>query len=198
VKAGFIPRCLVAAALVAVAPVQAPAAEWHVDLDPARTQVTFTLKATLHTVDGSARLASGSLVIDTDTGTVSGEIVIDAASTGTGNSGRDKKMHGKVLQSHEYPRIVLKPQSIEGPITSGQATEVVLTGELFVLDSPHPITIPLALRIEDTRFSAEAEFTVPYVEWGLEDPSTFVLKVAKEVQVRVTTEGTITVDDGFR
>jgi polyisoprenoid-binding protein YceI len=199
VNAGFVSRCLlVGAIVVALAPVQSPAAEWHVELDPARTRVTFTLKATLHTVDGSARLASGSLVVDTDTGTVSGAIIVDAASAGTGNMGRDKKMHSKVLQSDDHPKIVLRPQSIEGPITSGPATEVVLVGELFVLDSQHSITVPLTVRIEDAGFSAEAEFTVPYVEWGLEDPSTFVLRVAKEVRVRVTTEGTITVGDGVR
>ncbi|MCJ7754614.1 MAG: hypothetical protein MUP13_08620, partial [Thermoanaerobaculales bacterium] len=78
-NARIISRCLLAGSIVALAPAQVRAAEWRVDLDPERTQVTFTLKATLHTVDGTAQLASGSLVIDPETGAVAGEIVVDAA-----------------------------------------------------------------------------------------------------------------------
>jgi hypothetical protein len=33
---------------------------------------------------------------------------------------------------------------------------------------------------------------VPYVEWGLKDPSKFVLRVAKEVVVAITAHAKIT------
>ena len=49
--------------------------------------------------------------------------------------------------------------------------------------------------IADGRFTASTEFEIPYVEWGLDDPSTFVLRVAKEVQVMIEAEGTIVVTD---
>jgi len=44
-------------------------------------------------------------------------------------------------------------------------------------------------------FTAHGQFDIPYVEWGLKDPSTFILRVAKEVQVTIETEGTIVVAD---
>ncbi len=174
----------------------APAGGWKVDLDPNRTEVSFTLKATMHTVHGTAKLASGSLLIDPTTGVVDGEIVIDAPSAETGNGSRDKKMHGKVLLSGDHPRIVLRPERLEGILTSGQNTSVTLVGDLVLLGTPHPISIPLDIQIDGPSFTATAEFTVPYVEWGLKDPSTFVLRVAKEVKVQVHSEGTLVDETG--
>jgi len=191
-------HCLALTLIVAMAAAPASAAGWQVDLDPARTKVSFTLKATMHTVHGSAELASGSLVIDPDTGAVDGEIVIDAPSAETGNGSRDKKMHGKVLLSGDHPRIALRPERLEGELTAGPNLTVTLVGDLELLGTSHPISIPLDIRIDGSSFTATAEFTVPYVAWGLKNPSTFVLRVAKEVQVQVAAEGTIDVGDQDR
>ena len=190
---------LIALTLVfSVAAGPASAITWQVDLDPERTEVSFRLKATMHTVHGTAILASGSLVIEPETGSVRGVIVIDASSAETGKGSRDKKMHGKVLVSGDHPRIVLRPHRIEGNLTAGPNITVAVVGDLELLGASHPITIPLNIRIDGSSFTATAEFTVPYAAWGLKDPSTFVLRVAKEVTVRVTTEGTIDVGDGDR
>lgn len=172
--------------------------EWRVDLDPEQTRLSLTLKATLHTVDGTARLTSGWLVIDPETGAAAGEIVVDAASTDTGNASRDKKMHGKVLLSAEHPQIVFRPDHFQGNISPGSNTGVVLAGEFELLGKAHRISVPLDIRIDGSHFEATAEFPVPYVEWGLKDPSTFVLKVAKAVQVRISSEGTITGENARR
>lgn len=169
---------------------------WKVDLDPNRTEVSFTLKATMHKVHGTAKLASGSLLIDPTTGVVDGEIVVDAPSAETGNGSRDKKMHGKVLLSGKHPRIVLRPERLEGTLNSGQNATVMLVGDLELLGASHPISISLNIQIDGSSFTAAAEFTVPYVEWGLKDPSTFVLRVAKEVTVQVHGEGTLIEETG--
>ncbi len=83
-----------------------------------------------------------------------------------------------------------------GLSTAGSNTGVTLVGEFELLGKSHPISIPLDIRIDGSHFEATAEFSVPYVEWGLKDPSTFVLRVAKEVQIRVTAEGTIAFGNG--
>jgi len=68
-------------------------------------------------------------------------------------------------------------------------------GEIEILGQLHEIAIPLRVEINGGGFTAHAEFEIPYVEWGLDDPSTFVLRVAKEVQVMIEAEGTIVVTD---
>ena len=169
----------------------APATELTVELDPENTLVSFRLKATLHSVHGTAKATSGSLALDIETGEMTGEVVIDAVSAETGNKKRDKKMHSKVLRSAEHSRIVLRPRRLDGDFATSGPSDVTLLGDMVLLGQPHEISIPLQVEIVDDRFTASAVFEIPYVEWGLEDPSTFVLRVAKEVQVTVEARGSV-------
>ena len=43
----------------------------------------------------------------------------------------------------------------------------------------------------DDRLEFACRFEIPYVEWGLRDPSTFVLRVAKKVGVTIDAQGTM-------
>jgi len=174
----------------------ASAAEWRIKVDPLRTNVSFTLKATMHSVHGTAATTSGGFRFDPNTGAATGEIVVDATSAETGNGSRDKKMHRKVLLTVNNPRIVLRIRSLEGNLALEGVSEVTLRGEIEILGQPHEIAIQLQVEIGGEDFTAHAEFEIPYVEWGLKDPSTFILRVAKEVQVRIEAAGTIAVTDG--
>jgi len=167
------------------------AAEWRIEVDPLRTSVSFTLKATMHSVHGTAAATSGGISIDPDTGAATGEIVIDATSAETGNHSRDKKMHRKVLVTIDHPQIVLRIRRLDGHLARQGSSEVTLHGEIEILGQAHAITIPLEVEIVGGDFTAHGQFDIPYVEWGLKDPSTFILRVAKEVQVEVTAEGTV-------
>jgi polyisoprenoid-binding protein YceI len=171
----------------------AAAAEWRVTLDPAATTIGFSLGATLHTVDGRVSLSSGSLRLDPETGAIAGEIVVEAASADTGNDSRDEDMHAKVLRSRAHPTIVLRPERIEGKIAPHGTSTAVLTGQIELVGQSHGISFPIELMIEGATLSASGTFTVPYVEWGLEDPSKFLLRVAKEVHVIVKAEGSFAV-----
>jgi hypothetical protein len=49
----------------------------------------------------------------------------------------------------------------------------------------------MQIHIEGTSLTAKTHFTVPYVKWGLKDPSIFILKVAKEVDIDLTLAGSV-------
>ncbi len=168
------------------------AGEQILTLDPEASQVTFVLEATGHDVHGNLFLQPGEIRFDTATGAATGEVKIDARRSETGNSRRDKKMHKVVLKSEEHPLIVFTVERMEGEVATTGASNIQLHGTVSLLGVEHPLTLAVDLEIEVERFRATTTFTVPYVEWGLQDPSFLFLRVGKVVEVTVSAEGILT------
>ena len=173
----------------------APAEQWHLTVDPESTRISFTLGATFHEVHGTAEVTGGEIRVDTDTGSLSGEVLIDATSADTDSEGRDKDMHGKVLESGSYPEIVWRPRQLTGDLGSGGPVEIL--GSIEIHGEEHDITVSASVQLGEGTWSATASLTVPYVEWGMRDPSKFVLRVDKVVEVELEAAGTVVpvVDD---
>lgn len=171
------------------APVQAPIVT--LNLDPARTQITFTLGATFHTVEGSFKLKSGAIQFNPANGEASGNVVVDATSGESGNTSRDQKMHKSVLESQNYSEIVFVPERVQGPVSLSGDSHVQIQGLVKLHGSQHEITIPADIQITGAQLTANLHFAIPYVEWGLKDPSTFVLRVEKKVDVAIRVAGSL-------
>lgn len=174
----------------------AAAEEITLTLDPEATTIDFTLGAFLHTVEGSFRLGEGQLTFDPETGEISGRVVVDATSGDTGNDKRDRDMHRKVLESEKHPDFVFTPSRLEGVFEPAGASDVTLHGTLRIHGGEHEIAIPATVAVNPTasggrRLEATGTFEVPYVEWGMKDPSKLLLRVAKSVEVTVHAEGRI-------
>ena len=151
-------------------------------IDPARSKLTFLLGATGHDVAGTLAIERGEITFDRATGAAGGEIVIDALRAATGSSGRDEKMHAEVLQSAKFPAIRFRPEKLEGRLEAAGKSLIGLRGKVVLLGVEHELLLPAEVEIDGGKVVAGATFAIPYVAWGLEDPSIFVLKVAKEVQ----------------
>jgi len=162
------------------------------ELDPAATTVEFTFGATLHTVDGSLRARQGTLRLDTETGAASGRVVLDATSAQTGNPRRDSKMHEKILESGRYPDILFDVQRVSGRVNRVGHSELELHGTLDFHGTLHPIALPVVATSDGSKVTATGTLVIPYVEWGLKDPSFLFLRVEKEVRVTVKAVGRIT------
>jgi polyisoprenoid-binding protein YceI len=161
-------------------------------LDPAKTRVDFTLGATMHSVKGSFRLERGTIQLDRSSSVASGEIVLDAKSAQTGNDGRDRDMHAKVLESAKFPKIVFRVERLEGKVPQSGRGDVKLHGTLEFHGDRHPFTIPAQVNLAGGQVTGTARFRIPYVAWGLTDPSKLVLRVDKEVAVELKVVGKIT------
>lgn len=168
------------------------ARERTLTLDPQATEIRFTLDATLHTVRGTARLVRGTVRFQDLPGAVEGEVVVDARSAQTGNAARDAKMHEEILLSQERPLIVLTPERIEGQLRAEGPSALTLHGTLRLAGQDHRVELPLEVEFEGEQARARTRFAIPYVAWGLKDPSGFFLRVGKEVTVSVETVGTLT------
>jgi polyisoprenoid-binding protein YceI len=167
------------------------AAEQTLVLDPAATSVEWTLGATLHTVSGGVRVVEGAIRFDADSGAASGEIVLDATSASTGLALRDRNMHREVLESGRHPRIVYRAERLRVLRRGAADAEVELEGVLEMHGERHPLALPARLATRDGRIAIETGFRVPYVDWGMQDPSTLFLSVDRFVDVRVRSEGRI-------
>jgi polyisoprenoid-binding protein YceI len=168
-----------------------PAQEMTLELDPANTRIEFTLGATLHTVHGTFALKSGTIHFDPLTTVVSGLIVVDASSGNSDNKGRDRKMHQEVLESQRYSEITFAPTKLSGKVELQGDSSVQVEGIFRLHGTDHPITLTLPVQTKGNTATAKTHFVIPYVDWGLKNPSTFLLHVVETVDIDITATGRI-------
>jgi len=164
-----------------------PAQDTALQIDPGRTKVEFTLGDVLHTVHGTFVLTRGNVRFDTATGKASGELVVDATSGESGSSARDKRMHSHILESDRYREIVFRPDRVEGKVAVQGSSQVQLHGMFAIHGSEHEITMPVDVEAADGQFTATAHFFIPYVKWGMKNPSTLLLRVSDKVELTIHT-----------
>lgn len=160
-------------------------------LDPSRSEVDYTLGDVLHTVHGKFQLKSGVLRFDPSTGSASGELVVDATTGNSGSNARDKKMKKDILETQSFPTIVFVPQKLIGAVPSNGAAQVQMQGLMTLHGEQHPMTLVVPVQVNGDAASALVHFDVPYVKWGLKNPSTLFLRVSQDVQIDVHAVGTL-------
>lgn len=180
-KIAFRGAVLMAALFVTVA---ASAEQKTFTFDPAQTRVDFKLDATMHTVHGSFQLKRGTITFG-DNGAASGELIVDATSGKSGNDSRDKKMHKEFLQSDKYPEIVFTPQHYTGSLSDAGKSHLVVEGSFNIHGESHPLTMTIDAVINGGNATAATTFVIPYVKWGMKNPSTFILRVSDKAEVTV-------------
>lgn len=169
--------------------VPASAQQVSLELDPAQTTVHFTLKTSLHTVHGTFRLKSGKVTFDPPTRKVAGLLVVDATSGESGNSGRDAKMHKEILESRTYSEITFAPLEAEGLVQPEGDSQVQVKGTFRLHGRDHEMVIPVSVRISGSELTLDTNFSIPYLSWGLKNPSTFILRASDTVEVSVHARG---------
>lgn len=153
--------------------------------DPAQTQVNFTLGDVLHTVHGTFQLKSGEIRYDSATGKVSGQLVIDATSGNSGSKGRDQRMNKNVLETDRFPEIIFTPDRVTGALAPGGAAQLQVHGMFTIHGVAHEMTLPVDAQMANGGVTANTSFAVPYVKWGMKNPSTFILRVDETVDITI-------------
>jgi polyisoprenoid-binding protein YceI len=186
-----ITRSLIFALSLALAPLVF-AQHQTFTVNPDASKVAFALGGNTHHVDGTFHVQSGSIDYDRSAQTISGSVIVAAGSGNSGDQGRDKKMNSDVLDVAHFADVSFVPKSYQGTIPASGDFTIQVTGVFTLHGTPHDLTAPMQIHIEGTALTAKTHFTVPYVQWGLKDPSIFMLKVAKVVDIDLTLTGSLT------
>ena len=185
-----IPSALVVAGVLLMPlAVFAQKPDFALEFSPAQTTISFTLGDILHTVHGTFNLKSGAIHFDPATGLVNGELLVDATSGNSGNSSRDAKMNKEILESARYREITFVPARVEGTVLSAGKSTIQVQGMFGIHGAEHEITLPVQVEMAPGGWTATTHFVIPYVQWGMKNPSTFILRVNQTVDIDVRATG---------
>ena len=181
-------------AVVALAAILAPAALSQLQtfvVNPDASEVKMTLKTTHEIVNGTFQIQSGSIEFDRSTPKMSGLVVVLAGSGKTGNDSRDKKMNKDILKVDQHTTVSFAPRTYTGVIAPSGNSTIQVSGVFTLLGDPHDLTIPMQIHIDGSKGTAKAQFILPYVQWGLKNPSFLIWKAENEVAIDLSLVGNI-------
>ena len=160
-------------------------------VNPDASEVKMTLNTTHEVVNGTFHIQSGSLEFDRSAAKMSGSVVVLAGSCKTGNGSRDKKMNKDILEVEQYATVSFEPKTYTGDLALSGDSNLQVTGTFTLLGTPHEITVPMLVHLEVASATAKAHFVVPYVQWGLKNPSFMIWKADNDVAIDLNLVGTI-------
>jgi polyisoprenoid-binding protein YceI len=167
-----------------------PLGKWAVlSFDAANTTIQYHLMGWPHVTRGTFKLKRGKIQIDPVSGRVLGSLVVDAASGDNGHSVRDARMNNSVLEVQSFPEVSFEPQQVESHGTPPGEFPASVRGVMTIHGSTHPLAVVARVERHNDAVVVHCNFAIPYVAWGLKDPSILFFTVAKEVEIEVTAVG---------
>jgi polyisoprenoid-binding protein YceI len=94
-------------------------------------------------------------------------------------------------KTDRYPDISFAPTKVVGTVSPTGNSPVKVTGWFSLHGQRHEITIPMEVHMSGSDILATSSFSIPYVAWGLKNPSTFMLRVNDHVDVQLTAAGSL-------
>ncbi len=160
-------------------------------VNPDASEVRMQLNTTHEVVNGLFHVQSGSIDFDRTAARISGTVVVAAGSGKTGNDSRDKKMHKDILKVDQYTTISFSPKTYTGTIGPSGDSTIQVSGMFTLLGTPHDLTVPMQVHMEGSKATVKAKFIVPYVQWGLKNPSFMIWKADNDVSINLNLVGEI-------
>jgi polyisoprenoid-binding protein YceI len=133
-------------------------------LAPSQTSVTFTTKA-MWVLPVRARVTAleGSAVVGDD-GSVSGTLLLDAASFDTKNKKRDAHLRtADFFEVSKYPTILIKVLGAT-PTPTG---DYELAATMTVHGQERPVTLPTSVAVNDNVATVTMETDIDRSKWGI-------------------------------
>jgi polyisoprenoid-binding protein YceI len=96
-------------------------------------------------------------------------------------------MNKEILETARFPEIVFKPSRVEGRVAPQGASQVQVHGVFSIHGVDHEVIMPAEVEAAAGEYKLFAHFDVPYVKWGMKNPSTFILRVNDKVEIGIHT-----------
>lgn len=160
-------------------------------VNPDASEVKMTLKTNHEIVNGTFHVQSGSIEFDRSASKIAGSVVVAAGSGKTGNDSRDKKMDKDILKVDKFTTVSFAPKTYTGTIAASGDSTIQVSGVLTLLGTPHDLTVPMLIHLDGGAASAKAQFVIPYVQWGLKNPSFMIWKAENDVAIDLNLVGPV-------
>ena len=160
-------------------------------VNPDASDVKMKLNTTHEVVNGTFHVQSGSINFDRTSSHISGIVIVAAGSGKTGSDSRDKKMNKDILKVDQFATVSFVPKSYSGTVAASGDSAIQVSGVFTLLGTDHDLTIPMQIHIDGSKATAKGQFVVPYVRWGLKNPSFLIWKAENNVAIDLTLVGNI-------
>ena len=105
-------------------------------------------------------------------------------------------MHGDVLESSRFQDIVFKADRVEGKVAASGNSNVLVHGILTLHGAGHEFGVPVQAELTGDHWKATTKFTIPFLQWGLKNPSNWLLKVKPDVNLEIFMTGSLKSSSG--
>lgn len=184
-------KCFVVLALAVILAPPALAQHQAFAVDPDASEVKIKLNTTHEVVNGTFHVQPGSINFDRTASQISGMVIVAAGSGKTGNDSRDKKMNKDILKVDQFATVSFAPKAYTGTIAASGDSTIQVTGVFTLLGTAHDLTIPMQIHMNGSKATVKAQFIVPYVQWGLKNPSFLFWKAKNDVAIDLNLVGQI-------
>ncbi len=163
----------------------------NLTLTPKNSSIGFKLDSTFQLVHGNAPKFEGKVQIpkNLNPDEFYVEVNIPVKDMETANEKRDKTMHNFCFEMEKYPEIRFESTAFkELPAKPRKDVdfEFTLMGNLTIKGITKSIAIPVTIKSKENSFHASGTVTLNYLkDFNIKDPSVFILRVAKQVEVFV-------------
>lgn len=158
--------CAASLAVASTASAQAP-----YRIDPAASQVVYTMRHPTHRWSGTSRSVSGALTATGATLT-GGRVQAPVRSFDSGTAARDRNM-ARETEADLYPTVTFEARSVTMLPAARQtaARNATVQGVLTFHGVTRPVTVPVRVDVSGSRIRLTGTFEVTLTEFGLARPS---------------------------
>ena len=102
-----------------------------------------------------------------------------------------EKLRAQIERIRADARLRQRTAELTGVIALSGDSNIQVSGIFTLLGAPHEITVPMLVHLGGASATAKGHFVVPYVQWGLKNPSFLIWKADDDVAIDLNLVGTL-------